>query len=561
MTSTSPASPIITRAEWRFVAFIVLLVLVLTSVPYLFGWLTAPPEKQFMGIMLDVPDHGQYFSWMRELTYANLSANKLTPEPNQPIFFNLLWWGLGRLGNLVGVGYAGMFQVLRVVATALFLPLVYLFCGWFLPERGRRQTAFLLITFSAGLGWLLIVYRELFLDTDLPLRWLLDIFTAEGNTFLSVLGYPHFIGAALYIAIFYLFLRGQEKGQLRYAVYAGLLGLFFGWQHAYDLVLVYGILGAYTLLFWARDRRFPWFLVKGLIILGLISWWPALYSFILTSLDPVWEEVLAQFANAGVYSPPPFHLLIFFGPLLWLAIVGLVRLRPHRLTALDNKTLFLVAWFVANFFLLYIPTDFQVHMLNGWQVPMGVLATLALYEWVAPGVSAAASRFRLSLTPKTVQKAVPILFLLVVIPTNLYLWLWRFDELRRHDYPYYLYQDELDAFAWLEENAASDDVVLSSVTTGQYIPALTGTHAFLAHWAQTLDFFGKTEMVNSFFDPDITDPTRQAILSEFSVDYVLYGPAEQALGTFDPAAASYLTPVFTSSTTQVFQVSPSALAN
>ena len=556
MTSASPSSPpSITRAEWRFVAFIVLLVLVLTSLPYLFGWLTAPPEKQFMGIMLDVPDHGQYFSWMRELTYANLSANKLTPEPNQPIFFNLLWWGLGRLGHLVGVGYAEMFQVLRVVATALFLPLVYLFCGWFLPDRGRRQTAFLLITFSAGLGWLLIVYRELFLDTDLPLRWLLDIFTAEGNTFLSVLGYPHFIGAALYIAIFYLFLRGQEKGQLRYAVYAGLLGLFFGWQHAYDLVLVYGILGAYTLLIWARERRFPWFLVQGLIILGLISWWPALYSVILTSLDPVWEEVLAQFANAGVYSPPPFHLLIFFGPLLWLAIVGLVRLRPHKLTALDNKQLFLVAWFVANFFLLYIPTDFQVHMLNGWQVPMGILATLALYEWVVPGLN----RLRPSLSPTLVQKAVPILFLLVVVPTNIYLWLWRFDELRRHDYPYYLYQDELDAFAWLEQNAEGDEVVLSSVTTGQYIPALAGTHAFLAHWAQTLDFFGKTEMVNAFFAPDTPETVRQATLNDFGVDYVLYGPAEQALGTFDPAAAAYLTPVFTSATTQVFKVSPSVL--
>ena len=68
-------------------------------------------------------------------------------------------------------------------------------------------------------------------------------------------------------------------------------------------------------------------------------------------------------------------------------------------------------------------------------------------------------------------------------------------------------------------------------------------------------------MVNRFFAPDTPETTRQALLSEFSVDYVLYGPAEQALGTFDPAAATYLTPVFTSATTQVFQVSPSALAN
>ena len=84
-------------SEWRFVGWIIILVLVITTLPYLFGYVTAPPDKQFMGTMLDVPDHMQYFSWMRELSHSFLSANKLTPEPNPPIFFNLLWWGMGRI--------------------------------------------------------------------------------------------------------------------------------------------------------------------------------------------------------------------------------------------------------------------------------------------------------------------------------------------------------------------------------------------------------------------------------------------------------------------------------
>lgn len=92
------------------------------------------------------------------------------------------------------------------------------------------------------------------------------------------------------------------------------------------------------------------------------------------------------------------------------------------------------------------------------------------------------------------------------------------------------------------------------MTTGQYIPALTGTHAFLAHWAQTLDFFGKSEMVEQFFTTQ-TDPTqRQAILQQYSVDYILYGPTEQILGNYDPASAPYLTLVFASETTQIYQV-------
>ena len=101
-----------TGSEKKFVILVIIGVLIATSIPFAYAYLTTPQDKQFMGIMLDVPDHAQYFSWLRELTTQNLAANKMTPEPNRPLFFNLLWWGMGRIGSLFGVGYAFMFQVL-----------------------------------------------------------------------------------------------------------------------------------------------------------------------------------------------------------------------------------------------------------------------------------------------------------------------------------------------------------------------------------------------------------------------------------------------------------------
>jgi hypothetical protein len=109
----------------------ILFVLLITTTPYLFAYFTTPPEKQYMGIMVNIPDHMQYASWMRELSTAHLSANKLTPEPNEPVFFNLLWWGMGRLQRFTGGGFAGMFQLLRVVSTTLFLLLAYHICARF----------------------------------------------------------------------------------------------------------------------------------------------------------------------------------------------------------------------------------------------------------------------------------------------------------------------------------------------------------------------------------------------------------------------------------------------
>ncbi len=536
--------------EWQWVIVITMGVLLLTTVPYFYAYWTTPPDKHFMGIMLDVPDHGQYFSWMRELTYAHLSPNKLTPEPNRAVFFNLLWWGMGRLGHLLGFDYAAMFQVLRLTGAVLFLLLAYRVCAWFLPDLLMRRTAFLVITFTSGFGWVLIILKYLWRLDEAPLPLL--IYVAEGNTFLGILGYPHFIGAALYIYVFDLVLRGQVLQKFRYAVAAGLVALFLGWQHAYDLVLVYGILGTYAGFLTLRDRRLPFYLIKSLVIIGFISWWPALYSVTLTSLDPLWEEVLAQFANAGVYTPNPWQLPILLGPAFLLAIFTILRENPFRLRALDDNALFLKAWFLANFALIYIPTDYQIHMLNGWQVPIAILATQGLFRYGAPFARRILGA-RL-LHPRSVQNALAVVLILVILPTNIYLWVWRFVDLARHDYPYYLYDDEIAALAWLEDNAQSQDVVLSSLTVGQYVPALTGAHAFLAHWAQTLDFYGKSAMVEEFFAEDTEDAHRREILEKYSVDYVIYGPAEQALGLWEPEKSSFLVPTFSTFHVKVYTV-------
>lgn len=538
-------------ADLNFVVLTTVVVLTVTTLPYLYGYWSTPPDKQFMGMMLDVPDHLQYFSWMRELTTSHLAANKLTPEANPPIFFNLLWWGLGRLGAVFGLNYAGVYQVLRVLATTLFLLLSYRVCGWYFRDRLQRRTAFLTIVLTSGFGWMLILLKYTVMDG--VLLFPLDVYIAEGNTLLGILGYPHFIAAALYIFVFDLFLQGQARNDLRYAVAAGLFALFLGWQHAYDLILIYGVLGAFCLLTWLRDRRFPWRAVWSCVIVGSISVWPALYSTWLTSAHPLWQAVLAQFANAGVYTPNLLHLPILLGPAFLLALYAAIRSNPLQLHGWNDRELFLQGWFWIMFILIYLPTDFQIHMLNGWQVPIAILATRTVFQYIAPFVQKRLLR-RWSLSTNALQRGLAVALIVAIVPTNLYLVSWRFMDLARHDYPYYLHTDEVAALGWLEDNIHPDDVVLSSLPLGQYVPAHTGAHAFLAHWAQTVAFYTKSALVNEVYSAETEPARRQAILDQYSVDYVIYGPAERALGSYTFAQESGFVHVYSGPAVQIFAI-------
>ncbi|NLE45706.1 MAG: hypothetical protein GX620_13370 [Chloroflexi bacterium] len=538
--------------EWRFVGLVIAVVLVFTSLPYLYGYLSSPTDKQYMGLMLNVPDHGQYLSWWRSFQSTFLVRNKLTPEANEPLFFNLLWWTLAQVSKWTGLGYAAVYQAFRWVAGGSFLWAAYRLIAQFVPEAPRRRVTFLLLSFSSGLGWVLVVLK--YTLTGGELLFPLDVFIAEGNSFLCILGYPHFAFAITFIALAFEFAwRGWREERTWPMVWSGVVSFLLGWMHAYDLLLIYVIIGAFALSIWVRDRVFPWRLFWGGVIIAVLSCSGAVYSVILTTVDPLWEEVLAQFANAGVYTPTPPHLVILFGFPLILAAIAWIGMAVRR--HWSDERLFVMGWFAAGAVLIYIPTDYQIHMLNSWQIPMVILATGGLYDVIIPAISKIGVGIRgLGLNRQRVSQLVIVTFLLAVIPTNLYLWVWRFVDLARHDHPYFLYRDEVAALDWLRENTSADDVVLSSITIGQYVPALSANTAFLAHWAQTVDFYDKSERVESFFDTTVSDDARVETLRTFGVAYVFHGPAERALGGYDPGQSSLFREVYSSPAVRLYAV-------
>ena len=553
LTKIQEGKRLITSREWRFVIVLFLILLALTTLPYIFGYISAPSDQQFMGLLLNVSDHTQYFSWYREFQSNFLAENKLTPEPNEPVFFNLLWWGLAKVGLWTGLEVAHVFQIFRTLAGAVFVCVVYWLCALLSESIWQRKVASLVITCGSGLGWILVALK--YTLTRGELLFPEDVHSRYGtNSFLCIMSFPHFAMAnALIVATLALVLVGYKKRRLRFSFAAGLVALILAWQHAYDLITIYAVLLAFTAFEAIKVKGIPWYLVKSGLIVGFLSCWAAFYSLYITNAFPIWEQVLAQFVNAGVFTADPFHMVIVMGLPLILAVLtfnGLVPLQDK-----DTSEVLIKTWFIVTFFVGYLPTVYQVHLTNGWQVPVGILATYGLFHRVVPYVSHLSESKWGRLWPRErLGHIAGVAFVLLVIPTNIYLLAWRSADLNRHEYPYFLYKDDTAALAWLEENTQPSDVVLSARTVGQYIPALSGNKAFLAHWAATVDFYGKTEMVERFFDAETDDDYRQNIIRKFNVRYVFYGEAERTLGQHDPNTLSYLVNVFSTPRVQVFQV-------
>ncbi len=546
------------QRPWLWPVVTSLVLILVTSVPYLYGLWTTPPDKVFSGILYNVHDTAQYLSWMREAQTSLLIENRLTSEPNPAIFFNLHWWLPGRLAGLLGLSAMQVYHLYRLVTIPFCVTIIYWLAGLLLSDRRQQIFAFLLTIFGAGLGWIWVVHKYALGLADVAFPT--DIYTAPGNTFYTFLVSPHLtLSLGLTLWAIGLAFQAYRRQSWSYALAAGGVSLFLGMGHIYDLVTVWAVLGGFGALILLRDgprqTRKTFLLLTSVVLLSLPA--AAYFGYLSSNTNPIWQQALAQYDNLNAFTPDPPHLLILLGLPLIISILtfrGFIPLREQ-----DDRYLFIGVWFLANFLIIYLPLRFRIMLLAGFQFPLAALTTIALFNYFIPWL---AERGELRLGARSVQigsgakRWLPAMLLLFVLPANLYIFGWRMLDMHRHDYPFFLYRDDLTALAWLEANADREDVVLTSFTIGHYLPGLTGVRPFLSNAVMTANFVEKSRLVKQFFTAETTDAERCDLLTRYNIDYIVYGEAERALGDFEPAGSGLFQPVFTSERTGVYAVQP-----
>ncbi len=534
-------------ADLRFGALAALATYVVSSVPYVYGFLATPHDRVYLGLLYDAPDHAQYWSWVTASRDGLFIPNTMTPEPNDAIFLNPAMWALARVQTLFDLSFAALFQWWRVAAALVMGPALAAMTSLLARSRAQARTAFWMVLLGSGLGWMLVGVKYAGRLPGAPFPE--AIYTVEPNTWFGLMGYPYLpLGQGFMLIALAAALQAHLRASpWTYAASAGgALGVALA--HAYDLVVVYVVLAAFWIVEVVRTRGIPRNLTVTTAIVIVSSAPLALYYERLTSTDALWRSVLTQYVNAGVWTPSPPLLVVLMGAPLVLAAA---RLRGADWA--DVRVRFAACWAVVGAVLIYAPTVFQVKLLAAWQVPLAVLAADFWHERAAPAIADLATRF--GATPRLSQWAAPLVLAALILPTNLYLFAWRLVELRRPEASYYLTVDEAAALNVLAARSGPDDVALAVEHVGRWIPNYGRTRAFLAHWAMTNRYLRRRDEVDTFFSTRVDDAWRARLLAADAVTLVVWTDRAGASGlVYRPAASPLFEPIFVAPTAGVFRV-------
>ncbi len=506
---------VISPREWRRVIVFALLLMTLTTLPYIVGWLSAGKGWQFGGFLFGVEDGYSYLAKMRLGAHGDWLFNiRYTSEPHGGQLFFLPYILLGKLTTLfvdphsshLTPALAVVFHIARFIFGTLLIGVYYRFVAIFLRAPASRFLALVLITLGGGFGWLLSLIGLGHLFGSLPV----DFIVPEGYSFLILFGLPHLALArcGLLVGLMLLFRSLDDDSPRRWlpkTLLAGLCWLVMGLCVPFYIPGLYLLLGCWGLVACIAARRFPWHLFWRAVTAAVVPLPLLIYTLIVFQTEPVFKQWSAQ---NQLPSPHPLHYVFGY---LALALPALVAIRwAWRRGKIQQPYLLLVTWVVVTPALVYIPINVQRRLAEGVIVPLGILAAAGL---------------RLVLPRRRSYRRARTALLVAALGTALLLWLGgMFSALNPHR-PLFHPQAELHALDRLNAYAAPDAVVLSSKETGNYLPARTDLIAYIGHGPETLHFDDKKQQVERFYAGGLSDEERLALLKQ--VDYIFYGPLEQ----------------------------------
>ena len=415
------------------------------SIPYCEARATVPHDRVYTGLAFDVPDHAQYWSWVTASRPGLFISDTMTPEPNAAIFMNPMMWLLARVQDAFGLSFPALLQPWRWPPCRCWRPRSRgpsACSSTIRPAAGRPRGSRCSAAGSDGCSWRRSTPRAC------RTRRIRTTSTSSSPTPSSRRRSTRTSRWRRRSCSPSSQPRGMRTGR------AAVAPPRSRWPAPSPCRCRIPTTSSPSTPSWGRRGgavspgaprliRLTWI---GAAIAGT-SGPIAFFYRQLTASDPLWREVLAQYANAGVWTPPHVHLVILMGLPLLLALAGLSRARAGGVRHAARRLARVRAG--ARVPARRVP-DQDAHRLA---VPdRGPCCVRLARRRVATARRGAAARLDGAARERRRGPAL----LLLVVPTNVYLLLWRVTELARHERPFFLHRDEADALEWLAAHAGRE---------------------------------------------------------------------------------------------------------
>lgn len=444
-----------------------------------------------------------------------------TPDQHAAVMVQPLYIFLGHLTRISLLPAELIFQVGRILASIFMLSSLYQLAAVTWTRIKARRTFFVLATVGSGLGWIVFLFTGEMTTVDLDSPLAFPIYGA-----LVSIHYPLAIAClALTAAEFIPVFRPGADQQLD--AHTGAPVIFLGLSLAIlyglallpiSLALIASVVAkaiAYRRLPRRELRWLSWFVIPTL---------PLAAYYILTALqNPAFEIWLRQ---RQLPAPGVLNLLLGCGVLLILSLPGLLR-AVRRLEADGDR--FMLFWLTAMMIFIFLPVFGGMSFGLGLILPIAYFATRSLDDyWFKRVVKVPKMQFWLYVI------AIPVLSLSHLLVTFLpILPLYRadleLDALLRDDYRRVL--------SWIGQSATSTDVIMTAPTIGVWVPIVAEARPVYGHPSETLTAESRLQMVKDWYAISEAEECTWAFdetatrTNGFTVQYVIYGPYEQQLGS------------------------------
>lgn len=510
-------------AEWRWVMLVSLLLVLLAFSPFLFvaqaGGQGA--DWRFMGAVHNPSDTAAYLSKVAQGSTGLWLVHLLhTPEPHLSALIHPVYSWLGQLSRVTRFPPVTLFHFARLCAAFLMYLAIYQMAANIWVRVRTRRIFFGLAAVASGLGWLNAILSGSVQSSDLSVPAAYPFF----GTLASVHEPLAIATLALMTSVLIAAFRpgamhdpGVENGGGVLVMTSVLLAFLL--PEAFVPLSAAMIVSA--LIAGKGDRKL---LLRGLrwVAWTLIPMLPiGTYTLLVIAGNPTINNWHSQRVSP---SPDLFVLLIGLGLPFVLALPGIWR--AIRAFEADGDRLMLL-WLGAMLLGRYLPIELGQFALTGLMLPIAYFATRAVEDqWLAM-LRRRDRRWAYSL-------ALPLLGLsnlfVLFVPVVPYLHARAYGTAA-------LEPEYAAAFQWLYSQTEPRSVILAAPDVSLWVPFWTGARSWYGHPAETTQAAQRRQQVLSFYRA--TDAAQcEALLDvqrsprgEYIVDYVIYGPREQRLGS------------------------------